>query len=457
MTYAPVLAPAPAHAVDVARLIAGARVGPVQVRVTALCALVVLLDGLDLQIVGYLGSALALEWHLTADQLGRVFSSGLLGMMFGLLLCGPLADRFGRRPVITVSAAVLGLATILTAAARDPTELLACRLVVGLGLGGTLPNALALTGDYCPERWRASLLTVMFTGFSLGAILGGGLAAAVVAQYGWRPVFVVAGALPLCLAPVLGWWLPESPHVMVRIRRKAAALMALLRRVNPAILLPTGTQLLLPGDAQETASPGRLFRDGRATGTILLWVACFMSFMEIYFLPLWLPTLLSGAGLSLGQAVLGTTAFFVGGIVGGLLCGVLMDRLGFTFVLTGVFTCAALVVPMIGIAPGWLPAAVVTSFLAGACAGGGQKGLNALTVAFYPAQIRATGVAWAFGVGRIGAILGPLVAGWLLARGWAASEILFAAALPMLGAAAVMLALTTHHWIADQVTAEAGS
>ena len=455
MTHAPVVAPAPAHAVDVACLIAGARVGPVQVRVTALCALVVLLDGLDLQIVGYLGSALALEWHLTADQLGRVFSSGLLGMMFGLLLCGPLADRFGRRPVIAVSAAVLGVATILTAAARDPMELLACRLVVGLGLGGTLPNALALTGDYCPRRWRASLLTVMFTGFSLGAILGGGLAAALVARYGWRPVFVMAGALPLCLAPVLGWLLPESPHVMLRDRRKTPVLIALLRRVNPAIHLPTGTQLMLP--AHETASPGRLFRDGRATGTILLWVACFMSFMEIYFLPLWLPTLLSGAGLTISQAVLGTTAFFTGGIVGGLLCGFLMDRLGFTFVLTGVFICAALVVPMIGIAPGWLPAAVVTSFLAGACAGGGQKGLNALTVAFYPAQVRATGVAWAFGVGRIGAILGPLVAGWLLARGWAASEVLLAAALPMLGAAGVMLALTARHWIADPITVEAGS
>ena len=457
MTYAPVVAAVPAHAIDVARLIAGARVGPVQVRVTALCALVVLLDGLDLQIVGYLGSALALEWHLTADQLGRVFSSGLVGMMFGLLLCGPVADRFGRRPVIAVSAAVLGVATIFTAAARDPMELLACRLVVGLGLGGTLPNALALTGDYCPERWRASLLTVMFTGFSLGAILGGGLAAALVARYGWRPVFVVAGALPLFLAPVLGWLLPESPHVMLRDRRKTASLMALLRRVNPAIHLPTGRQLLLPGHVHATGSPGRLFRDGRAIGTILLWVACFMSFMEIYFLPLWLPTLLSGAGLTLGQAVLGTTAFFVGGIVGGLLCGVLMDRLGFTFVLTGVFTCAALVVPVIGIAPGWLPAAVATSFLAGACAGGGQKGLNALTVAFYPAQVRATGVAWAFGVGRIGAILGPLVAGWLLARGWAASDVLLAAALPMLGAGAVMLALTGRQGIADQVVAETGS
>jgi AAHS family 4-hydroxybenzoate transporter-like MFS transporter len=415
-----------------------------------------LLDGLDLQIVGYLGPALALEWHLTAGQLGRVFSAGLLGMMFGLLLSGPLADRFGRRPVIAQSAAVLGLATILTAAARDPTELLACRLVVGLGLGGTLPNALALTGDYCPKRWRASLLTLMFTGFSLGAILGGGLAAALVAQYGWRPVFVIAGALPLCLAPVLGWSLPESPHVMLRDRRKAPALMALLRRVNPTAHLPAQMRLLLPDHGRETASPRRLFRDGRATGTILLWVACFMSFMEIYFLPPWLPTLLSGAGLTLGQAVLGTTAFFVGGILGGLVCGALMDRFGPTFVLTGVFACAALAVPLIGIAPGWLPAAIATSFLAGACAGGGQKGLNALTVTFYPAPIRATGVAWALGVGRIGAIIGPLVAGWLLARGWAANRILLAGALPMLGAAAVMLAFTARQGIEDQVEPEAG-
>jgi AAHS family 4-hydroxybenzoate transporter-like MFS transporter len=444
VTYAPVVAAAPAPAVDVARLIATARIGSVQAYVTVLCGLVVLLDGLDLQIVGYLGPALAREWHLSAAGLGRVFSIGLLGMMAGLLASGPLADRFGRRPVIALSAAVLGGATILTAAASDPMGLLLCRLVAGLGLGGTLPNALALTGDYCPQRWRASLLSAMFTGFSLGAILGGGLAAAVVARYGWRPVFVIAGGLPLCFAPVLFWWLPESPHVLLRDRHRQPALIALLRRINPTVDLPLRAQLLLATDAQEAGSPRWLFREGRAAGTVLLWVACYLSFMEIYLLPPWLPTLLTGAGLSLGQAVLATTGFFVGGIVGGLLCGLLMDRLGDAPVLMCMFACAALAVPMIGIAPGWLPAAIATSLLAGACTGGGQKGLNALVVAFYPAANRATGVGWAFGAGRIGAILGPLTAGWLLARGWPVGEVLLAAALPMAGVAAVMLVFIAH-------------
>src|SRR5262249_9152505 len=154
-------------------------------------------------------------------------------------------------PVIAVSAAVLGGATILTAASSDPMELLACRLVAGLGLGGTLPNALALTGDYCPQHWRASLLTVMFTGFSLGAILGGGVAAALVARYGWRPVFVVAGVLPLCFAPVLARWLPESPHVLLRNRRRLPALIALLRRIDPAVSLPTNEQFVPAVDTHE--------------------------------------------------------------------------------------------------------------------------------------------------------------------------------------------------------------
>lgn len=444
-------------AVDVARLTATAPVGLVQAWVIALCALVVLLDGLDLQVVGYLGPALAREWHLTPAELGRIFSTGLFGMMAGLMASGPFADRFGRRPVIALSAAVLGGATILTAAASDPMELLACRLVAGLGLGGTLPNALALTGDYCPQRWRASLLTLMFTGFSLGAILGGGLAAAIVARYGWRPVFVIAGGLPLCFAPVLARWLPESPHVMLRDRRRLPALIALLRRIDPSVTLPAEDQLALAGNTQGATSPRRLFREGRAAGTVLLWVACFLSFMEIYFLPPWLPTLLTGAGLTLAQAVLATTGFFVGGIAGGLLCGFLMDRLGQAPVLMGMFACAALAVPMIGILPGCLPAAVATSCVAGACTGGGQKGLNALVVAFYPAPNRATGVSWAFGAGRIGAILGPLAAGWLLACGWPVGEILLAAALPMVGVATVMLVFTAHRRLAEYRAPGSGS
>jgi AAHS family 4-hydroxybenzoate transporter-like MFS transporter len=455
MTHVPVLGMARAGATDITRLIATARIGPVQTRVIALCASVVLLDGLDLQIVGYLGPALAQAWHLTAAELGRIFSIGLLGMMAGLLVSGPLADRYGRRPVIALSAAVLGVATILTAAANGPMQLLACRLAAGLGLGGTLPNALALTGDFCPQRWRASLLTLMFTGFSLGAILGGGIAAAIVARYGWRPVFVVAGGLPLCFAPVLARWLPESPHIMLRDRRRLPALITLLRRINPTIGWPNQSQLILAGHAHEAGSPRQLFQHGRAVGTALLWAACFMSFMEIYLLPPWLPSLLAGAGLTLGQAVLATTGFFAGGIVGGLLCGVLMDRLGQAPVLTCVFACAAFSVPMIGIAPGWLPAAIATAFLAGACAGGGQKGLNALVVGCYPASNRATGVAWAFGVGRIGAILGPLAAGGLLSCGWTTSEVLLAAALPMVGATAIMLVFGMRHEIMVDASHEA--
>ncbi len=181
-----------------------------------------------------------------------------------------------------------------------------------------------------------------------------------------------------------------------------------------------------------------------------------MSFMEIYLLPPWLPSLLAAAGLTLGQAVMATTSLFAGGIVGGLLCGALMDRLGHTPVVTCVFACAALAVPMIAIAPGWLPAAVAASFLAGACAGGGQKGLNALVVGFYPAPNRATGVAWAFGAGRIGAILGPLAAGWLLSCGWTTTgQVLLAAALPMAGTAAIMLVFTTCHRLTDHASQEA--
>ncbi len=433
-------APASVTTIDVARLIATARIGSVQVRVGAICGLVTLLDGLDAQIIGYLGPALTREWHLTGPALGQVFSTGLAGMMIGLLATGPLADRFGRRRIIALSAALLGICTMLTATANGPTDLLAYRVAAGIGLGGTLPNALALTGDYCPDRWRATLLTAMFTGFSLGSILGGGLTAAIVAAYGWRTVFVAAGVLTLLPAPLLWQALPDSPHTLLRVPQPSG-LVTFLRRINPEISIPTGAHLVLSGRVADASPPRQLFQAGRATGTALIWIACFMSLMEIYFLQNWLPTLLTNGGLGMGEAVLATTVFFAGGIAGGLLGGLMMDRLGFAPVLVGLFVGGSMAVPLIGLIPASLPAVTVAAFLAGCCAGGGQKGLNALAVMFYPAPIRSTGIAWALGAGRIGAILGPLLAGWLVGAGWPGRQVFLAAALPMLGAAAAMLAM----------------
>ena len=186
----------------------------VQVLVAVLCGLVVLLDGLDTQVVGYLAPALAKEWHLSRAALGPVLSAGLAGLMAGLLVLAPIADRIGRKRAILFSVALFGLFSLLTANAPGVTALMAYRFLAGIGLGGAMPNALALTGEYTPRRRRATIVVAMFCGFSLGSILGGGLTAGLIAHHGWRVIFLIGGLLPLLLLPVLWKLLPESLHFL---------------------------------------------------------------------------------------------------------------------------------------------------------------------------------------------------------------------------------------------------
>ena len=203
----------PAPRIDLPALIDSRPVGALQFTVAALCAGVMLLDGLNTQVIGYLGPALAKDWHLSRAVLAPIFSAGLAGLMVGLLAIGPISDKLGRKPAMILSVLLFGFFTLLTAAARGVDDLLIYRVIAGIGLGGAMPNALALTGEYCPTRRRATLVVVMFCGFSLGSILGGGLTATLITRYGWRAIFLIGGFLPLALAPILAAALPESLYL----------------------------------------------------------------------------------------------------------------------------------------------------------------------------------------------------------------------------------------------------
>jgi AAHS family 4-hydroxybenzoate transporter-like MFS transporter len=418
------------------------RFGPLQFGVTALCAVVALLDGFDTQAIAYVAPRIAQDWGTAPSAFGPVFAVGLLGLSVGALVVSPMADRFGRKTIVLLSTLVFGLFALLTATAESMNALLVYRFLTGIGLGAAMPNIVALTSEYAPERLRATLVTVMFCGFPLGSTLGGLVSTGLIDAFGWRSVFVLGGALPLLLTPVLVWLLPESARFLVATGAPERRIASIASRLDPTISTATFIAQLKSEtvEAPKGLSIFQLFTAGRARVTVLLWLAFFMNLLVMYFLVNWLPTLLKAAGLSLAMAILPTATLNLGGVVGGVVLGRLIDRWGPYAVLGGAYTTSAGFIALIAMSGENLPMLIVGAALAGFGVVGGQIGAIALAASVYPTAIRATGLGWAFGIGRIGAIIGPLLGGLLLAQHWAPKTIILTAVGPaLLAAAAVFL------------------
>jgi AAHS family 4-hydroxybenzoate transporter-like MFS transporter len=341
---------------------------------------------------------------------------------------------FGAGRVILISTALFGLFSLLTTFANDFGSLFAYRLLTGIGLGGAMPNIIALTAEYSPQRSRATLVTVMFCGFPLGAVLGGLVSARLLSSFDWTSVFYLGGALPLLLLPALGAWLPESIRSLAARRASGPQIAAILRRIDPASGAEVET--LKMGEPQLPGLPVRhLFSEGRALGTLLLWVVFFSNLLILYFLINWLPSVLQRAGFPIERAIIGIVLLNAGGIVGGILLGRIVDRIGSFRVLTLAYGAAALAIAAIGLIanPVVLIMAVITA--AGFLVIGTQFCMNALAASFYPTSVRSTGVGWALGVGRIGSIIGPVLGGLVLSAGWSMTQVFFACAVPALVAA----------------------
>jgi AAHS family 4-hydroxybenzoate transporter-like MFS transporter len=413
--------------VDVAEFIDQQPVGGFQIRLLLACAAVLFLDGFDTQAIGFVAPALAKEWGLTKGALGPVFSAGLFGLMIGALVFGPLADRIGRKKIIIFSTLAFGIGALVTAFVQDVNALLAIRFLTGLGLGGAMPNAIAMTSEFNPHRRRATMVMIMFCGFSVGAALGGFLAAALIPQFGWRSVFIVGGAAPLVLAPILALKLPESVRFLALTGRANQRVAELLGFINPKMTFAPATQFVVHEPGLAGIPVQHLFRDGRTLVTLLLWVVFFMSLLDIYFLSNWLPTVLNDLGASVSAAVLIGSLLQVGGVVGTFALGSIIDRFSFR-ALTLVYFIAVFAVGAIGQLGHSVVFVSLAIFVAGFCVVGGQIAANALAAAFYPTSVRATGVGWALGIGRVGSIIGPLVGGVLLSMKWSAASVFMCAA-----------------------------
>jgi AAHS family 4-hydroxybenzoate transporter-like MFS transporter len=409
-------------------------------RLAVLCALAVLMDGFDAQAMGFVAPALLQQWHITRVALSPILSSGLVGMLIGALLLGPVGDRIGRKRVLVLCTVWFGIGSVLTARVNSIESMLWLRLLTGFGLGGAMPNATALTAEYMPRRLRATGVMLMFFGFSMGAAIGGFVAAGIITRYGWQGVFLVGGILP-CVTALLLLGLPESIRFLLLKGGEEERAAKLLRKVAPSVTIEPGTALMVSEEPKAGFPVRRLFSEGRARMTVLLWLVFFMSLLDLYFLNSWLPFVIHDAGVPLGQADAIVALFQVGGAAAAIVLGRVVDLQRSYRVLAAVYLGAAVCVFLIGLVSGTVAVETAAVFAAGFCVIGGQTCSNSLAADSYPTAMRSTGVGWALGIGRIGSIVGPVLGGLLLSFNWGMRRVFLAAAIPAVIAAVAAMSL----------------
>ncbi|CDZ93204.1 MFS transporter [Pseudomonas saudiphocaensis] len=397
--------------IDVHEVIDNARFSQFHWLVMCLCALLLIFDGYDLFIYGVVLPVIMQEWGLTPLQAGALGSYALFGMMFGALIFGTLADRIGRKKGIAICFLLFSTATVLNGFASTPTEFGIFRFLAGLGCGGLMPNVVALMNEYAPKRLRSTLVAIMFSGYSLGGMFSAGLGIYMLPRFGWEAMFFAA-AVPLLLLPVILWKLPESVGFLVRQGRMEEA-RALLKKIQPQREFAADEELELVEAKAKSASVTELFRDGRLLGTLSIWVAFFCCLLMVYALGSWLPKLMANAGYSLGSSLSFLVALNLGGMFGAILGGWLGDRFNLAKVVVVFFAVSVLSISLLGFKT---PMPVLYSLItiAGATVIGTQILLYACAAQFYGLSIRSTGLGWASGIGRNGAIVGPLLGGALL-------------------------------------------
>jgi AAHS family 4-hydroxybenzoate transporter-like MFS transporter len=382
------------------------------------------IDGFDIMAIGYAAPALIKDWHINGAALGPVFSSALFGVLLGSLGWSMLADRVGRRPVLIAATFFFAAMTLWTARTMSVGELIAARFVAGIGLGGIMPNVVALIGELSPARNRVATMMVVGNGMNIGSVLGGGVAAWIIPHYGWRSVFYFGGVTPIIVGLAMVCWLPESPQLL-------------------AAQKGNGKRVVRKGGAAF-----ELFREGRAFTTFLLWGLFFINLLNLYLLSSWLPTVMSQIGYTTTTAVLIGTTLQIGGTLASFVMAAFVGSLGTAGVLLIGFAIGAASIGMIGLTSHSLPLLFTVVFLAGWGVVGNQGTLNAFAATYYPTFLRSTGVGWCLGIGRLGAIAGPLFAGEIMKRNIPPTQ--------LFGVVAVLALIATSNAVLLRRRAQAG-
>lgn len=414
--------------IDVHELSDKARFNRFHAGVLLWCALIIICDGYDLAVAGIALPSIMKDMGVTAQNAGFMVSSALFGMMFGAIFLGTIADRIGRRKAIAICIALFSVFTAAAGFTHDPYTFSAMRFLAGLGIGGVMPNVVAQMTEYSPKKIRATMVTLMFSGYAVGGMLAALLGKGLPETYGWSSVFLAAG-LPVLLIPVILKTLPESMPFLIRENR-LDELKQIVARMEPSYRPDAGDRFALPAqDRAEGAPIGKLFQDGRGFSTAMFWIAFFMCLFMVYALSSWLTKLMASAGYSLGSALTFVLVLNFGAVIGAVGGGWLADRFNIKYVLMGMYALAAVSITLLGFK---VPTELL--FLLVGLAGASTIGTQIVTYAyagqFYPMAIRSTGIGWASGVGRSGAILAPIAIGTLVGMALPLEQNFMAIAIP---------------------------
>lgn len=404
----------------------------------AVCCATIIVDGYDLIVYGTVVPTLvdgSAEWTLTAAEAGRIGSYALVGMLIGALVIGTVTDIVGRRRIMLACIAWFSAAMLLAAVAPTPEIFGLARFIAGIGLGGVVPTAIALTIEYAHPKHRSTTNAVMFCGYSIGGIVAALAAIWVIPDLGWRAMFVGGALLGFVLLPVAWKLLPESASYLMA-RGRADEARAIADRYDLTVEEPDDVAGEKPGILSGLKA---LFAPRFVAGTLLFWLGTGVGLLLVYGLNTWLAQIMRTAGYELGSALAFLLVLNLGAIVGTPMLGAVADRLGSKQTTSSMFLVAALCIFLLSFD---LSSALLYALVAvaGACTIGTTILVNAYTANFYPAHMRATGLGWALGIGRLGAIMGPIYGAFVLESGWGLDANFYAFALPaLIGAAAMLL------------------
>ncbi|HWI38611.1 MAG TPA: MFS transporter [Burkholderiales bacterium] len=381
------------------------------VRLIFWSALIALFDGYDIAAISLAAPHLVREWHVDRAALGPVLSASLVGILFGSMLFGWIGDRYGRKKALLGSLFLFGIFTWLGAHATNLTQMTWLRLIAGFGIGGVIPNMIAINIESAPRRLRGTLGLIATGLVPIGGAVPGFVSAMLVPQHGWPILFYIGGIAPVVIGVLAIFWMPESIKYMTLHESQRANLVKLIRQLSPGYAVPEGARFVVEDEKQfPSSNPRYLFRDGLALITPLLWLLFALNLMGFFFLLSWTPTLLTAAKLPPQTAALSIALLQLGGTVGSLALVRWLDRYQFAAI-TVLFLIAVPVVGALGfIGAGSTKTVLLAAcFVAGFCVLGIQSGINVAGALVYPTSLRANGSGWELGVGRIGAIIGPLV------------------------------------------------